>query len=564
MSDYIKISLDTGLFNAGVVGLIKLLEMAEEKYNLDEQYIEVKKDFFAREDLANLYLDMIFITYKNTDRFGKLINIDFTTCDEKILDDYTKLFKNKTAPNICETYKDTGFVALMNEFAAITKKEIDAKRAKGIEIRDYLRQNEDLYRYIVIGHATREELGEFFDSMAYLALSQGNKLIKKNTPFLEALNEFIFTNLSKFAVDYDNYLQSNKDHGLQHRNISFFESDDSDLRLDKYQCLQCRDISFPNKKLMVEMKFLVDFADDPGKKQSPFWNFEPDANLCPICAFVYMLMPFGFADIAGRSYKKDKLFINDNSSVEQLWKRNKTYAEQEDLNKYKVINAIVLDELKTKQEYELNNIELILRENYEKRSFYSYSVLGQDVLEIIRDAQNFLKPLSRTVVKTSDNEYINIFAEVLNNLLNSSNQWNLMQTILRLEDSTSGKNNNLINNILQIQIKQNKAKECGMKNEKKIISAKMSGITIKRYFGTEAENKLRSYIYKLINALGTGNRDMFLDAVTRMYSGINMEIPSVFFDVFSSDEDFKEIGYAYVLGLKGGEYQKKDTDATQE
>ena len=91
----------------------------------------------------------------------------------------------------------------------------------------------------------------------------------------------------------------------------------------------------------------------------------------------------------------------------------------------------------------------------------------------------------------------------------------------------------------------------------------MSGITIKNYFGKEAENKLRSYIYKLINALGTSNRNMFLDAVTRMYSGINKEIPSVFFDVFSSDENFKEVGYAYVLGLKGGEFQNKNSQEEQ-
>ena len=86
--------------------------------------------------------------------------------------------------------------------------------------------------------------------------------------------------------------------------------------------------------------------------------------------------------------------------------------------------------------------------------------------------------------------------------------------------------------------------------EGKIRSARYAGISLRDYFGIEAGNKLRAFVYKLINALSLGNRDMFLDSVARMYSGLNKEIPDVIINVFADDESFKEIGYAYILGLK--------------
>lgn len=535
MSDYITISTDTGLFNAGIVGLIKMLNNLQVDYKMEEQFIKVPKSFFMQENLAEFYLDTIFEKFKDTNRFGKLINIDFANCDEKVLENYNSLFKNKTAATICATYSDTVFIPLTKAYTDIPKNDIEDKRIMGETIKEYLTTNYRIYRYIVIGDATREELGLFFGTVAYLKISQGNCLIEKGKVFEDSLNAFIFDKLREFVASYEDHLEDNK-----------------------HKCLQCRDISFKNRNLTIDMKFLNNFVDDPGKKKSTFWNNVPDSYLCPICAFAYMMMPFGFVEVQGRNFRKDKLFINENNSVDRLFKVNSSYKEikqDEDLDKYKIISAIVMDELEAKNEYELNNIELIIRENFDKKAFYSYAVIGGDILEVIRKAQNYLKPLVRRKVKLKDGEYIDIFPEVLNNILNNANQWNFIQRLLRLESVDI----NMVDNILRIQILQNNIKEADMKViDKKIISAKMSGLEMKRFFGVEAENKLRSYVYKLVNALSTGNRDMFLDAVTRMYSGINKEIPSVFINVFSTDESFKEIGYAYILGLKTTEYKEKE------
>lgn len=94
--------------------------------------------------------------------------------------------------------------------------------------------------------------------------------------------------------------------------------------------------------------------------------------------------------------------------------------------------------------------------------------------------------------------------------------------------------------------------------KKSTLSARYSGMELQEFFGEEAENKLRGYIYKLVNALSVGDKELFLDTVVRMYCGINKEVPNTFINLFADDENFKEIGYAYLLGLKAKLKDKND------
>ena len=80
----------------------------------------------------------------------------------------------------------------------------------------------------------------------------------------------------------------------------------------------------------------------------------------------------------------------------------------------------------------------------------------------------------------------------------------------------------------------------------------------------EADNKLRGLVYQLINSIHTSNRDLFLSNITRLYTSMNLTIPNVFTKIFERDEDFKEIGYAYVLGLKGAYYNNKEKENKNE
>ena len=47
-------------------------------------------------------------------------------------------------------------------------------------------------------------------------------------------------------------------------------------------------------KEKVSIAFMKEMADDLTRKRSAFWNCQVDAFLCPVCAFVYPLIPICF------------------------------------------------------------------------------------------------------------------------------------------------------------------------------------------------------------------------------------------------------------------------------
>ena len=76
----------------------------------------------------------------------------------------------------------------------------------------------------------------------------------------------------------------------------------------------------------------------------------------------------------------------------------------------------------------------------------------------------------------------------------------------------------------------------------------------------DIENKIRGFVYQLLNALKTNNPEKFLDVILRYYSGMGKSVPTVFCDMVIDKEAFQAIGYSYLLGLKGGIYNKKEED----
>jgi len=47
-----------------------------------------------------------------------------------------------------------------------------------------------------------------------------------------------------------------------------------------------------------------------------------------------------------------------------------------------------------------------------------------------------------------------------------------------------------------------------------------------------------------------------MELILRTYSSAGIPVPDIFFNCFHSIEEFKEIGFAFLLGLKSVEYEK--------
>lgn len=523
--DRISFTLRDGIYNAGILGLIKLLEKNGVAHEIDGQDLFVEKTFFERNDLSELYLQMIFDEFEKLSRFNGIINTDFDNCHEKELKNFDGILKGATFKAPCELYGYTEFIQLAENYL---KSKAEEKRASGNVIKEYLKNNQELYRYLVIADQTRVQLGDFFGTFGPIKISMGNKLISPEKKFEQAFDDTLFNSLREHIASNE-YKQFG----------------------NKASCLSCRTL-LASSKNFIDIKFLEGFVDDPAKKQSVFWNRKSDALICPFCAFVYAMIPFGFVLSSG--YSGDKFFANNNLSIKLIIETNGAMG-YDIVNKTKLtsLNAIICYEISQKSDFELNeSIEFIVREHKEKRSYYRFDILGRDVLNTILKAKTKLENIQNTKIKMSEKDYLDVFNEVLNNILSHTNQWLLLKKLLHLDASSF-----VLNNIFDIQIIQkNSMEEKSLEEIKSLIKqARYSGKELKEYFGKESENKLRGFIYKLINTLSSGNRNDFLDSIVRMYSGIGKEIPYVFINMFD-DSNFKDIGYAYLLGLKSGD--KKD------
>lgn len=96
---------------------------------------------------------------------------------------------------------------------------------------------------------------------------------------------------------------------------------------------------------------------------------------------------------------------------------------------------------------------------------------------------------------------------------------------------------------------------------KRVYVASQEGAKL-RLLMNDDDNKLRGYAYRLTNALSSGNRDMYMDTVMRMYNGLRakdgkrLPVPDILLQMFDDDQ-FSEIGYSYLFGVKGN-YEDKE------
>lgn len=69
----------------------------------------------------------------------------------------------------------------------------------------------------------------------------------------------------------------------------------------------------------------------------------------------------------------------------------------------------------------------------------------------------------------------------------------------------------------------------------------------------DIDNKLRGYIYKLLNCAKGDDREGFMDTVARFYIGMGRAMPSEMLSkMFQGQEAFVTLAQAYIIGLGGG------------
>lgn len=559
--DFIVLRLNTFLFNAGVVGLNYLLKIAGaikgKDYKYDENGFEfyVSRRFLLEKDLAKLYFDAHITRFGDETRYTQVITSIDTL--EELTKEYAEKKDKEVKKRLDEIYKRN--IDVLNSDSYKSGYEILTAAGENVFIEGQLKELKTQKDYIV-------KLGVFKEIHAYLQKESVKKVLCFKDIIYSRINMFwegkVF--LYRANVKKDMYTLYAKDFI---KPLKTYLTLEKGIKKKKDHCIECGlEAVFP-----VSISFMKDSVEDIARKKSAFWNLKPDAYFCPVCAFVYSLVPLGFIEIG-----YDMMFINNNETINALIDLNTTNKEAvADLRSNKkifyVLNRILQSEIVGK-EYTLNNIQVIIRKKQENR--YNLNILGKDIITILKTCHKEFEKLTGISIRINEDNYINVYTEVLSNLLNGRNQYLLMNKLLKysLDGENAPNNMGYLRYILNIQNAKMSIKggKC-MENNKRAYAMMMKGREFRAILSEgsnlleqDADNKLRGFVYQLLNTLQVNNRDMFLSLVIRMYSGYGKPVPDHFINTFKSDEEFKFLGYAYILGLKGNKAQENTFEENKE
>ncbi len=552
--DKIYISIGDFLKNAGIVGLKYLLDESEADEEIDygitddDQALWIDREFAATADWTDMYFKAFVKCYGADtvyqavlDKIDNILvkttqsewNQSDTKEDLKFIND--KLLSNSYKSGF-ENIKDKINNSQIYELLKACKlKESMGKEelcCRLQELQEFLMQplcketfsmKSIIYNYI----------NRFWDGKCFLLRANAAKDMRKvfETDFAEPLRNYIMNNHTK-AKDL---------------------------------CIDCGDMMDSKEK--VSIAFMKDQADDLTRKRSAFWNCKVDAYLCPMCAFVYALVPLGF-QLVGNKF----LFVNINVSINTLLNSNKKTgkvaedSKKQENEKYSSWTARALDVLLEEKTKELGNIQVVTRGG-DERDRYTFDVISMDVLQILNDEdiQKSLKRMGKyPSIKLGKDSWWNIHSDVVINILRYRNQYGILNKILKLaiDANTLMPMAALVYDVqLRVSILQKNTKKIGGAVMNR-YSVRDSGYELRNVLlkakGTTDDSCIRGTIYQLMNALAVCNVTHFMDIIMRVYCSTNLQVPSAFIELLKDKDTFQEYGYAFVLGLKGAHYEKKE------
>ena len=551
----IKLLIGDFLKNAGLVGL---------KYLLDASDAEEEIDYGIAEDKQGLWLDRQFVVNADwTDmyfkafvkRYGELTNYQLVL--DKIGDILEKAGQPEWDKKTCK--EDLKF---------INEKLLSKSYQSGFaNIKDHI-ENPDVYE-LLKSHKLKEnmEKEELCARLQQLMIFLQQPLCKETF----SMKSIIYNYINRFWDGKSFLLRANASKDMK----SVFDVDFSepfrryaaaDHKKAKDMCIDCAGKIDAKEK--VSIAFMKDQADDLTRKRSAFWNCKVDAYLCPACAFVYSLAPLGFT-LAGRTF----VFVNMNQNIDLLLRANSSDGKmaidlkREEKERYASWIAGTINLLLQEKDRELGNIQVIARGMGESDR-YTFDVISKDILKLLNDKsiRNDLEQLGRYPYVKTGREYWNVHETVILNLLRYHNQYEVIGKLLKMALEGEGFLFKA-SFVYDIQLRSSLAR-------KKDKTMNTGGEVMNRYAvrerGYELRNALlgakgtsdnvciRGTIYQLLNALSVGNVEHFMEVIMRVYCSTRLQVPDAFIEFLKDRDTFTEYGYAFLLGLQGSHYEKKE------
>lgn len=553
-------AITTGDFlkNAGIVGMWYMLEKSTARKNTDygisenEQELWIAKDFAIEADWTDMYFKAFVAGLRPFTVYESVL--------EKIQSCLQKL----------ETEDWNSGKEIKDNFKFINEKLLSNSYLAGFEnIKDQIEDSETYLNLKKNKLSDKQEQQELKIRLQKLQQFLAQPLCKETF----TMKSIIYTYINRFWDGKCFLLRANAKKDMR----ELFEKEFSeplrkywrnDHKKAKELCVDCG-MSMDSKE-KVSIAFMKEMADDLSRKKSAFWNCKVDAYLCPVCAYLYALSPLGF-----QLYANKFVFLNMNESIRSLISanqkssKNALSSEKQEEEKHSAWFSrnlnIVLAEKGT------SNIQVILR-GIQAEDKYICNIIGKEALSILEKEKvnNALNYLGTHPFIKLNGDFFNIHEAVVMNVLNYQNQYTLLNRLMKEAIENEGV---LLAAywvyVVQVWtrlVRYGKDKERNVTMSQKTM--RNNGYNLRKAImeakGVTKDDCLRGTIYQLLNALSVKDTGKFIDIVIRLYSSTKLLMPDGFVDMLCGQEVFQELGYAFVLGLKGSYWNNKSGDKKEE
>ncbi len=532
-----KVYLGDWFYNAGIVGFLRILT---EGVPLDEQNLVVIGPNYVEFERS------VFKSY--TEKF-------FKTAFEKYGRYYRRLesLKSLLAPGEKEKDKVKNFLDLLKGFTLL-KNELEADMGHPINAAALKKTPTELSALVEKAIKIMEEQKDAFvesDTKIYLGSICGQKSF---------LNRTVSTGFKeKFFKDFEEPLLNG-----------------TTIKDKHLECITCGDRMA--KKGCYFNTGISPFLGVNKDAENFVWNFNPKLPLCEICEIIYFSAFAGCADISTEKRGVKFLFVNRDSSVKELYRANNLLQEQlkRDVQENFLVEfftELLLEEKRIKAQYSLMNISVIELDLSSEvlPQVYTFNITKAKA-EFLTNEHERIRSLVRLSYSIND-EWFRILPEFIGLFIKDQFTYTYLYRLARTYLlSTERKDRSAyrmfaspwhlqnINILLCKYLETVRRFNMGV-SEKELWAVYNRGKELaQKHLSEEAENKIPTIAYRLLNALRTDDRNTFMDTLMRTYMHLNMAVPSIFVKALDDRAAFHPIGYSFINGLlnKSFEGGKKD------
>ncbi|MBX0312134.1 MAG: type I-B CRISPR-associated protein Cas8b1/Cst1 [Sulfurihydrogenibium sp.] len=534
-----RIYLGDWLYNAGIVGFLrinnhlwevkdeKLISKDENLLKIGDNYIEIDRNIF--DGFTDRFFNYAFSLYSKYDTVLKQLHnlIDGLSDDtfKKINQDFNKILKDY--PILERKVKEK-----IGNFEAKDSQELSGVIENALKIME-----EDKADFVedFIENEVRKFLDIHYGQKSFL-----NRSVKGSKR-------------QKFYKDFEEPLKK----------LGSGE-------LSKHKCVICGE-----RSAKKDLSFNTGFSTIFGLNEDAtnfLWDFDTRIPACEICEIIYFCTFAGLTKLHGKYY-----FVNQDNTVESLFvgadgfemKLKKDYDEKlDDFLFAKFITDLLVRSKRIQSKYIIQNINFIEVEikklPMSERKFVKVFNFNVDrrTAEFIEENNKNFKSLSKSYfIFPDDKTRVYILIEFLNSVLKKDLSYGFLYKIFRskIKDKAYISSNSLLKLIYMylLYLKRFGGKKMELK-DKSLRAMYMQGQDLlKRLKVRGAENKIQSIAYKLLNALKIGDVNQFMDVMTRVCIAYDLEIPYLLTKALQDKDNFYLLGYSFLNGLLGKEYQSQ-------